>query len=115
MRKQSNVSQKSNSKKQTKKANPESDEEEAKGAEEGPSELFVGNMAFSTGEDALREQFSQHGTVTNIKILMANGRSKGCAFVAFSNAAEAKAAMEAENGNTLEGRELKVNFSSGGG
>jgi nucleolin len=117
VRKQSNVSQKSNSKKQTKKANPESDDEEAKGGNaSGPSELFVGNMAFTTSEDALREQFEQHGEVTNIKILTQGpgGRSKGCAFVQFANAADAQKALDAENGNTLEGRELKVNFSSGG-
>jgi hypothetical protein len=54
VRKQSNVSQKSNSKKTAaKKANPETEEED-EGAETGPSELFVGNMAFATDENSIR-------------------------------------------------------------
>lgn len=43
------------------------------------------------------------------------GQSKGCAFVQFSKPSEAKKALEAENGNSVGGRELKVNFSTGGG
>lgn len=56
MRKQSNVSQKSNSKKQTKQAaKADSDEEEEEGDNEtGPSELFVGNLSFKTDENAIR-------------------------------------------------------------
>jgi len=118
VRKQSNVSNKSNSKKQAaKKANPESDEdEEEKGGEQGPSELFVGNMSFKMDENAINDQFSTYGEITNIKILMnPQGQSKGCAFVQFAKASDAKKALEGENGNTVDGRELKVNFSTGGG
>jgi RNA recognition motif-containing protein len=120
VRKQSNVSQKSAGKKAAAKKAVESDEdeeeEENKGGEEGPSELFVGNMAFSTDENALRKQFSKYGQITNIKVLMnPQGKSKGCAFVAFASASSAQKALDGENGNSLEGRELKVNFSSGGG
>ena len=66
MRKQSNVSQKSNSKKAPakKQAKADSDEdedmdgEEEKGGESGPSELFVGNMSFNMDENAISQQFA---------------------------------------------------------
>jgi len=40
-----------------------------------------------------------------------DGRPSGIAFIEFSKPSEAKKAMEAENGNDLDGRSLKVNFS----
>jgi nucleolin len=116
VRKQSNVSNKSAGKKAVAKKADSDDEEENGDSETGPSELFVGNLSFKTDESAIRRQFSSYGTITNIKVLTdQQGRSKGSAFVAFSKASEAKAALDAENGNTCDGRELRVNFSSGGG
>ena len=32
------------------------------------SKLYVGNMSFNTTEDALRDAFSQFGTVTDVYI-----------------------------------------------
>lgn len=40
-----------------------------------------------------------------------DGTSKGIGFVEFATPKEAKKAMDAENGNNFEGRNLKVNFS----
>lgn len=71
--------------------------------------LYVGNMAFSTSEDALREAFSQHGTVTKVQVIMdrETGRPRGFAFVEMSDGgAEAIAGM---NGAQLDGRTLTVN------
>ena len=49
--------------------------------------LYVGNMAFSTTEDQLREVFSQYGTVTKVQLIMdrETGRPRGFAFVEMSD------------------------------
>lgn len=71
--------------------------------------LYVGNMAFSTSEDRLREVFSQYGTVTKVQLIMDRdtGRPRGFAFVEMSNGGEQ--AIEALNGKDLDGRTLTVN------
>ena len=71
--------------------------------------LYVGNLAFSTTEDTLREAFSRYGTVTKVQVIMdrETGRPRGFAFVEMSDGgAEAIAAM---NGAQLDGRALTVN------
>lgn len=94
----------------------EEDEEEDTNEEEkteGKRELFVGNLSFNASEDTLMERFSQYGKVTNVKLPMANGRSKGIAFVEFAKPADAQKALTAENGQDLDGRSLKLDFSGG--
>ena len=43
-------------------------EEKKDDGESDKVELFVGNLAFSTTEDSIRDAFSQYGEVTNIKM-----------------------------------------------
>jgi RNA recognition motif-containing protein len=71
--------------------------------------LYVGNMAFSTTEDQLREAFSQHGTVTKVQVIMDRdtGRPRGFAFIEMSTGADE--AIRAMNGAQLDGRTLTVN------
>lgn len=71
--------------------------------------LYVGNMAFSTTEDQLREVFSQYGTVTKVQLIMdrETGRPRGFAFVEMSDGADQ--AIAALNGSQLDGRTLTVN------
>jgi len=71
--------------------------------------LYVGNMAFSTTEDQLREVFSQYGTVTKVQLIMdrETGRPRGFAFVEMSDGADQ--AIAALNGHQLDGRTLTVN------
>jgi RNA recognition motif-containing protein len=59
----------------------------------------------------LKELFAEHGEVTDAKVIVdrMSGRSRGFGFVEMANSEEAAAAIEALNGNELEGRELKVN------
>ena len=49
--------------------------------------IYVGNMAFGTTEDTLRELFAQHGTVTKVQVVMdrETGRPRGFAFVEMSD------------------------------
>jgi RNA recognition motif-containing protein len=71
--------------------------------------LYVGNMAFSTTEDQLREVFSQYGTVTKVQVIMdrETGRPRGFAFVEMADGGDQ--AIAAMNGAQLDGRTLTVN------
>jgi hypothetical protein len=73
-------------------------------------ELYVGNLPWSTTEDALKALFAAHGNVDRAKIVTDRdtGRSRGFAFVTMNNDAEAQAAITALNGNKLEGRAITV-------
>lgn len=73
--------------------------------------IYVGNLSFQTTEDSLSELFGQHGSVNSVAIIIdrITGRSRGFGFVEMGDAAEGKAAMEAINGQEVDGRTLKVN------
>ncbi|MGA2053634.1 MAG: RNA-binding protein [Opitutales bacterium] len=75
------------------------------------SKLFVGNLAFSTTENELRDLFSAHGNVAEIFVAMDKftGRPRGFAFVTMGSAQEAQAAIAAINGTNVGGRDLAVN------
>jgi RNA recognition motif-containing protein len=71
--------------------------------------LYVGNMAFSTTEETLRQAFGQYGTVTKVQLIMdrETGRPRGFAFVEMSDGGDQ--AIAALNGTQLDGRTLTVN------
>jgi cold-inducible RNA-binding protein len=73
------------------------------------SNLYVGNMAFTTTEDTLRQAFSQFGTVTKVSVVMdrETGRPRGFAFVEMADGGDA--AIQGMNGQQLDGRALTVN------
>lgn len=62
-------------------------------------------------EDALKDTFSQAGTVDSATIIKdkMSGRSKGFGFVEMSTDEEAQKAIEMFNGKELDGRALTVN------
>ena len=73
--------------------------------------LYVGNLPYSANDDALREHFSQAGTVASATVVTdrETGRSRGFGFVEFEDDAEGKGAIESLDGKEMDGRELKVN------
>jgi len=73
--------------------------------------LYVGNLSYDTTEDALKELFSQAGTVTSVSIIVDkfSGKPKGFGFVEMSSEEEAKKAIEMFNGKELDGRNIVVN------
>ena len=73
--------------------------------------IYVGNLSYTTTEDSLRTAFSQYGDVSEATVVTdrETGRSRGFGFVTMPNDDEAKAAMEALNGSSLDGRSLRVN------
>ena len=74
------------------------------------TKLYVGNLPFSATEDAVRTLFSSHGTVEKVSLIndRETGRPRGFGFVEMSDA-DASRAMQALNGQDMDGRPLKIN------
>ena len=86
--------------------------------------LYVGNLPYDTGEDALKDLFGQCGSVDTVRVMrdMATGRARGFAFVEMMTDEEAQVAIAKLNEHDLGGRSLSVNearpkpaYSGGGG
>jgi RNA recognition motif-containing protein len=73
--------------------------------------LYVGNLAYSVGEEDLNTLFAQAGTVVSVAVIKDrdSGMSKGFAFVEMSNQAEAQKAITMFNNYTVAERPMKVN------
>jgi len=72
--------------------------------------LFIGNLSFSIGDDALRQTFAAAGTVISAEVVRDrfDGRSRGFGFVEMATAEEALAAARELNGKELGGRAMRV-------
>lgn len=76
------------------------------------SKLYVGNLSYNTSEESLRDAFGADGReVVSVAIIndRDTGRPKGFAFVEMGSDSDARAAMEAWDGQELDGRPLRVN------
>ena len=75
------------------------------------NKLYVGNLSYNIRDDDLQQAFAQFGTVTSAKVMMDRdtGRSKGFGFVEMGSDPEAQAAINAMNGQALDGRAIVVN------
>ena len=75
------------------------------------NKLYVGNLPYGVRDNDLEQAFSQFGSVTSAKVMMERdtGRSKGFGFVEMGSDAEAQAAIQGMNGQSLGGRGIVVN------
>lgn len=73
--------------------------------------IYVGNLAFSTNNADLEALFAEHGEVTRAQVVTDRdtGRSRGFGFVEMASADEATNAIRSLNGRNVDGRDLKVN------
>ena len=73
--------------------------------------IFVGNLAFSTTDQDLRQLFEPYGAVDTINIITDRytGQSRGFGFVEMPDRAAAQAAIQGLQGKALGGRTLNVN------
>ena len=73
--------------------------------------LYVGNLSYNTNQERLQELFEAYGEVISANVITdrETGRSRGFGFVEMSNEDEANAAINALNGQEVDGRSLTVN------
>jgi len=72
--------------------------------------VFVGNLAWSTTEDELKDLFAQHGSIVSVRIVQdrESGRAKGFGFIEFAEENSANTAITSLNGKEFLGRDLRV-------
>ncbi|UCG41096.1 MAG: RNA-binding protein [Acidimicrobiia bacterium] len=73
--------------------------------------IFVGNLSFSTTNDTLRSAFESFGEVTSANVITDRdtGRSRGFGFVEMASAEAANTAIEELDGSEIDGRRVNVN------
>eukprot|EP00965_Chrysotila_dentata_P149014 4922045-Pleurochrysis_carterae.AAC.1 len=75
----------------------------------GSAKLYVGNLAYETTWQVLKDHFRQAGDVVHADILQGrDGRSKGCGLVTMGSCKEANIAIETLNDTELNGRRMFV-------
>ncbi len=77
------------------------------------SNLYVGNLSFTTTTADLETLFARHGKVEKAQVITDRdtGRSRGFGFVEMGSSEDARAAIEALNGRNVDGRDLTVNVA----
>ena len=71
--------------------------------------LYVGNLAWGVTDDDLQNMFAEYGSVASAVVITdrETGRSRGFGFVELEDGADQ--AIEALNGQDMQGRPLRVN------
>ena len=74
------------------------------------AKIYVGNLPFSATEEQVKALFAVHGTVESVALPVDRdtGCPRGFGFVEMSQA-DASRAIQAVNGQSLDGRPLRVN------
>ena len=72
--------------------------------------IYVGNLSYGATEEQVRDLFSEYGRVQSVSMIndRDTGRFRGFAFVEMEDSA-ANSAINALDGQELDGRTLKVN------
>ena len=81
--------------------------------EEAKNKLYVGNLAYTTTGDELKEYFGQIGEVVEAVVISdkMSGRSKGFGFVTMADDETADKAVKELDGKDFGGRPIKVNIA----
>lgn len=72
--------------------------------------IFVARLDFSVTQEDLKRTFEQYGKVVKVSLATdkETGKSKGFAFIEMGSTEEAKEAIEALDGTSLNGRQIAV-------
>ncbi|MCD7462574.1 hypothetical protein HAX54_048824 [Datura stramonium] len=73
--------------------------------------IYVGNIPWDIDDARLEQVFSEHGKVVTARVIYdrESGRSRGFGFVTMSSEAEMSEAIANLDGQTLDGRTIRVN------
>ncbi|KAJ1390632.1 RNA-binding domain superfamily [Sesbania bispinosa] len=79
-----------------------------------PCELYVCNLPRSYNAANLLDIFNPHGTILSLEVCRnaETGESMGCGYVTMGSINSARNAIAALDGSDVEGREMRVRFSS---
>ena len=77
--------------------------------------IGVFGLSYDTSEDTLRELFTGFGEIERLVILTdrETGKSRGFGFITFDSVENATGAKEKLNGQEVDGRNIRVDFSHG--
>ncbi|XP_068090094.1 cold-inducible RNA-binding protein B isoform X1 [Hyperolius riggenbachi] len=72
--------------------------------------LFIGGLSFNTDENNLEQVFGKYGQISEVVVVKdrETKRSRGFGFVTFESPEDAKDAMQAMNGKSVDGRQIRV-------
>lgn len=75
--------------------------------------IYAGNLPWDVDNERLEQVFSEHGKVVEARVVYdrETGRSRGFGFVKMSSETEMNDAIAALDGQTLDGRALRVNVA----
>ncbi|OWM71485.1 28 kDa ribonucleoprotein, chloroplastic-like [Punica granatum] len=75
--------------------------------------VYVGNLPWQVDDARLEQVFSEHGKVISARVVMdrESGRSRGFGFVTMSSETEVNDAIAALDGQSLDGRAIRVNIA----
>lgn len=75
--------------------------------------IYVGNLPWQVDDSQLVQMFSEHGKVVDARVVYDRdtGRSRGFGFVTMASQAELDDAIAALDGQSVEGRALRVNVA----
>ncbi|KAG6494523.1 28 kDa ribonucleoprotein, chloroplastic-like [Zingiber officinale] len=75
--------------------------------------IYVGNLPWQVDDARLEQIFSEHGKVVEARVLYdrESGRSRGFGFVKMESQAEMEDAIAALDGQSLDGRAIRVNVA----
>ncbi|KAH1181017.1 hypothetical protein KIL84_001951 [Mauremys mutica] len=72
--------------------------------------LFIGGLSFDTNEQNLEQLFSPYGDIAEVVVVKdrETQRSRGFGFITYRRPEDAKDAMRAMNGESVDGRQIRV-------
>jgi len=73
--------------------------------------IYIGNLPFSMTQEEVQVLFEEFGDVVSVKLIYdrETGKPRGFGFVEMENGADGNEAIEALDGASINGRNLRVN------
>ena len=77
------------------------------------NKLYVGNLSFQAGDEALEELFATQGEVVSAKVITdrETGRARGFGFVEMAKPEDAQKAIQNLDGQDFMGRNIRVSIA----